>query len=326
MKNYYSILGVDKNSSKEEIKQAFRKLAMENHPDKGGEKEKFQEIQEAYEILSNEEKKRNYDMGNEPGMSNFDFFFNNFHNGHGPRHNQLIKKSNHYYNCEITLDDVHFGITKKIKVKREKICKICYDICNECNGNGQMNRTVQMGPFIQQITQICQKCKGVGKNYKKNDCNDCKDGKITEEKIFELKIPKGVEQNKQYIFEEWGEQGIKENEISGDLIVCIKIKDHLIYRRNNLNLIYETKITLKESIVGKQIKLDIFKEVININSKIFGIINPNKQYILYGKGLNSEEPNKRGDLYIIFKIEYPEKSLDDKEIQILNEVFEKVKI
>lgn len=322
MKNYYEILGIDKTSSKDEIKQAFRKLAIENHPDKGGEKEKFQEIQEAYEILGNEEKRRNYDNGMNGRSSNFDFFFNNFHQR---QHNQTIKKQNHYYNCEINLEDVHFGINKKIKVKRIKICKICYIPCDECNGSGQFSRTVQMGPFIQQITQICNKCNGQGV-YKesKNTCNDCKDGKITEEKIFELQIPKGVHENKQYIFDEWGEQAIKENEISGDVIVSIKIRDHNDFKRNNLNLIYESTVTLKESIIGKEIKLDIFKEIININTKIFGIINPNKQYILYGKGLNSESDKKRGDLYIIFKIEYPERSLNDDEIKILNKTFKTI--
>lgn len=329
MKNYYKILGVEKNASKDEIKQAFRKLAIENHPDKGGSTEKFQEIQEAYEILGNEEKKRVYDSGGTHNgninMSNFDFFFNKFNTTNSGNGSGITKKKNHFYKCDITLRDVHFGLVKKIKVKREKFCKICYIKCNECNGIGQISRVMQMGPFIQHINQSCKKCNSVGKNYNNsNNCTDCENGKIKEDKIFEINIPKGVSQNKQYVFEDWGEQAILENEESGDLIITINILPDQIFKRNELNLIYDGSFTLKESIIGKNIEIDIFGEKLNINSKIFGILNPNKQYIIYGRGLKSED--KRGDLYITVKIEYPEKSLTDEEINILNKAFNEINL
>lgn len=327
MKNYYNILGVSKNASKDEIKQAFRKLAIENHPDKGGTTEKFQEIQEAYEIIGNEEKRNQYDnggmSGNRHGMSNFDFFFKNGSNG-GHQNNHIVKKANHHYNCDITLRDVHFGLTKKIKVKKETNCKKCYSNCNECDGVGQFSRTIQMGPFIQHINQTCSVCKGMGKLYKANECTDCKNGKISEDKIFEINIPKGVTQNKQYIFEEWGEQAIREKEVSGDLIISINIKPHEYFQRNNLNLIYNITCNLKETIIGKNIKIEIFDEILQINTKIFGILNPNKQYIIYGKGLS--DGNKRGDLYITVKIDYPEKSLTDEEIDTLKKIFDEINL
>jgi len=327
MKDYYEILGVDKNASNAEIKQAFRKLAIENHPDKGGKKERFQEIQEAYDILGKDDKKREYDNNRQgPNINNFEFFFN-MHNNHS-RTNQIVRKSNHFYNCDITLQDVHFGLNKKIKVKREYICKKCYVNCNECNGIGQINRTIQMGMFIQNTSQICNKCRGCGKEYTQKEC-DCINGKITEEKIFELKIPKGVEPNRQYIFKEWGEQAVRENEVSGDLVITINIKPHETFQRRDLNLIYECKITLKESIIGKTIQIKHFDEMLNLNTKIFGIINPQKQYIIYEKGLNGEEngnKQKKGDLYITFKIEYPEKTLNDDEINALNNVFNSVNL
>lgn len=331
MTNYYEILGISKDASKEEIKKTFRKLAMENHPDKGGSKEKFQEIQEAYEILGNEDKRRDYDNGNKRsgghGMSNFDFFFNShFNNNH--QHNSRVKKSDHYYNCDITLKDVHFGYLKKIKVKRENLCKLCNVNCDNCNGVGIITQTIQMGPIIQYVKRKCNNCNGIGKCYEKNknEENDkkncCENGKIIEEKIFEINIPKGVHQNKQYIFSGWGEQAINDNDMSGDLIISINIKPDTTFKRNDLNLIYETECTLKECIIGKDITLQVFDEILNVNSKIFGIIDPNKQYIIYGKGLNGE--NKRGDLYIIFKIIYPEKSLSDKEIEKITNVFNEI--
>jgi DnaJ family protein A protein 2 len=339
MKNYYDILGVSKDASKDEIKKVFRKLAMENHPDKGGSKEKFQEIQEAYEILGNEDKRRDFDNGDlnghghghGHGMSNFDFFFNVQRN-RGSQNNHKVKKSDHYYNCDITLRDVHFGLIKKIKVKRENLCKLCYVNCDECDGIGNISQTIRMGPFLQYINKRCNNCKGVGKYYKDKDKNDdnkendkkncCENGKIVEEKIFEINIPKGVHQNKQYIFSGWGEQAINDNDMSGDLIISINIKPDITFKRNDLNLIYETECTLKECIIGKDITIEIFDETLIINSKIFGIINPNKQYIIYGKGLNGE--NKRGDLYIIFKIIYPERSLNDKEIEKITNVFNEI--
>jgi DnaJ family protein A protein 2 len=320
MKDYYKILGLSKNASKEEIKLAFRKLAMENHPDKGGKKEKFQEIQEAYEILGNDEKRKKYDRP-DMNFNDFNFFFNFNENI-----NRQTKRANHYYNCEITLKDVHFGLTKKIKVKKDIICKICNDNCEKCNGLGKIVEILKMGPFIQQHSHTCNKCSGKGKLYIEKKCNDnlCVDGKINQENIFEINIPKGVEQNKQYKFEGWGEQTIADNEIPGDLIVIINIKPHEIFKRNNLNLIYETSLTLIESIIGKDIQIKVFNEILNINTKIFGIINPSKQYILYEKGLNNDE--KRGDLYIIFKINYPEKSLTDDEIKILKNVFNEMSL
>jgi len=326
MKNYYDILGVSKNASKEEIKQAFRKLAIENHPDKGGQKEKFQEIQEAYEILGNDDKKREYDAGPRiTNGSNFEFFFN----FGGNNSNQKIKKSNHFYNCDITLRDVHFGLTKKIKVKRDKYCEKCFNSCQTCDGLGQFSRTVQMGPFVQHIKQTCKDCSGQGILYKNTQCcnenGKCNNGKISEEKIFEIQTPKGIHQNKQYIYSGWGEQAMRKNEISGDLIISINIKEDEVFKRKDLNLICELEFSLIESIIGKNIKLNVFDEILNLNSKIFGILNPNKQYIIYGKGLNGVE-SKRGDLYITVKINYPEKTLNDNEIEILKKTFQNINL
>lgn len=328
MKNYYNILGISKDASKDEIKKNFRKLAMENHPDKGGSKEKFQEIQEAYEVLGNEDKKREYDECRSPGMSKFEFFFNMHQNNNGQSQGQGIKKKHHYYTCEITLNEVHFGFIKKIKVKRENLCKLCYNNCDVCNGSGNISQVIQMGPFIQHVNRKCNNCNGLGKCFEiKSDekcekCTECENGKIIEEKIFEINIPKGVHQNKQYIFSGWGEQAINDKDMSGDLIISINIKPDTTFKRNDLNLIYETKCTLKESIIGKDMTIQVFDETLNLNSKIFGIIDPNKQYIIYGKGLNGED--KRGDLYIIFKIIYPEKNLKDTEIEILSKAFNQI--
>jgi DnaJ-class molecular chaperone len=324
MKDYYAILGIEKNASQEEIKHAFKKLAMENHPDKGGEKEKFQEIQEAYSILSDSEKKNNYDNRDNMGRSPFDFFFNqnSFEN-----QNIQIKKSNHYYNCEIELKDVYFGLLKKIKVKREKICKICNDNCKNCNGIGILSKTIQMGPFIQSIRQNCNTCNGKGKIHNKNqECECNENGLLIEEKIFEINIERGISQNSKYIFHEWGEQGFKDNEIAGDLIINIYIKEHPYLKRDNLNLICEKEFTLIETIIGKDIKIELFNETVEINSKIFGILNPNKKYIIYDRGLFKGSSEKRGNLYIIIRVNYPEKTLNDNEILLLKNTFDKVNL
>ena len=332
MSDYYKILGVNKNSSDEEIKKAYRKLALKHHPDKNrdGNNEQFQKIQEAYETLSDPEKKQNYDnprhnLDNMFPFENHPFFRHHNNQNHN---NRKQKKNDHVYVCKISLKDVYFGTTKKFKVNRSKICRRCNKMCNQCNGNGIITQYIQMGPFTQSIQQKCQQCNGDGKYKLENtNCEECKqDGYINEEKIFEVNIPRGVESGKQIVFEEWGEQANKDNEISGNLLVNIIVDDNPHFRRNGYNLIYTTQITLKESIIGKKIKVPYFEDDIIIDTKGFGIINPNKEYIVFDKGLFIQDSNKKGELRIIFKISYPDKSYNDDEINILANVFKQVNL
>jgi molecular chaperone DnaJ len=193
-----------------------------------------------------------------------------------------------------------------------------------CNGNGSIQgQRIQMGPFVQFINQMCPTCSGncvIRNNIPCIECNSS--GFNIKEKHIELKIPKGIEDGKEYLFEEWGEQAVKSNEKSGDFIIRIEIQKNDLFHRDNLNLTYTTQISLFESIIGKDIKIPFFDEMIDLNINRFGIINPKKEYIIVEKGLKNEK-NERGNLKIKFEIIYPEQILTPEEIIAITDTLKK---
>lgn len=326
MGEYYNILGISKDASDEQIKGAYRKLAREHHPDKGGDKERFQQIQQAYETLSDPQKRKSYDNP-APQFGGGDFF--NFNMGGMFNENVNtgpIKKSEHFYVCKITLKDVFFGVKKRFKVKRDKICKICYKNCGNCGGTGHIKQRLQVGPFTQIIQHVCNGCSGKGNIIGKENCDECGNRRCTtEDRIIEIDIPKGVENGKQYIFEEWGEQPTKINEIPGALVVTVNVEEHTDFKRHNLDLLYTVDITLRDSIIGKEIIIKHFDGDLKIDIKGFGIINPNKQYTLFSRGI-IDTRGKVGNLHIRFNIIYPDKTLDETEVNILKDAFNSVNL
>lgn len=323
MPDHYKTLGISKSASDDEIKSAYRKLARSHHPDKGGDKDAFQQIQEAYEVLSDNSKRRNYDSPQENLNNAFSFGFN--HPFFRQTRTDKIKKNDYTYTCQISLNDVYTGILKKFRVQRNKICNNCKQSCNNCNGTGQIIQQVQIGPFTQTVQQTCQTCQGSGKiSNKKTTCNICNNKEtIHEEHVFEVDIKPGVESGTKITFEGWGEQAVRDNEVSGSFIVMITISDHPEFKRLGLNLIYNTSLSLRESIVGKTISIPHFKEPIMLDTRGFGVINPNKEYILYNKGLVNET-GKQGNLYIRFSVDYKECNFDDDQIELLNKTFDTI--
>lgn len=321
MSDYYNVLGVSKSATDEEIKNAYRKLAKTHHPDKGGDKNKFQEIQTAYESLSDVNKRNNYNI-QQQNTSHFPFPFEHpFFKYHNKNH--TIKKNDNVYNCHITLKDVYTGINKKFRVQRNKICDNCKKICQNCNGNGKLVYNQQIGPFIQKIEHNCSNCNSTGIKTT-DDCEICNNKRyITEENIFDANIKPGVESGTQITFPEWGEQPTRNNEIPGSFIINIIVDTHPEFQRNKLNLIWRTKISLRDSIIGKMIIIPHFIKPFELNTKGFGIINPNKEYIINCQGLIDDKGN-RGNLYIQFNIEYKECNFNDEQIKILQSAFDKV--
>lgn len=194
MLDYYKVLKISKSASDDEIKNAYRKLAKSHHPDKGGDKDNFQKIQEAYEVLSDPIKRKNYDNPNENLNNIFPFDFNN-HPFFAQHRNPIIQKNDYIYNCHLTLDEVYTGTLKKFRVQRNKPCTNCNNLCSDCNGTGQRVHHTRIGLFSQTIRQICQTCKGSGKNANiDTNCEICSNKNIIhEEKIFEINIKPGVE-------------------------------------------------------------------------------------------------------------------------------------
>jgi molecular chaperone DnaJ len=324
MTDYYKTLNLNKNSSLEEIKISYKQLAKQYHPDKGGSTEKFQEIQIAYETLSDENKRREYDNINNndfiPGHVNgFPFNFFNFHQQPA---NNVVKKNTESYNCVITLKEAYFGIKKNFNIKRRYVCDKCNFACSNCNGTGfdKNNQRIQIGPFLHIQNQVCLSCNGSGL-MRSLICVECNNsGFKLKEKNFDLFIPRGVESGKKYTYETWGEQATKKNEIPGDFIIIIVVENDPHFKRNNLNLIYETDISLKDSIIGRDIVIPFFDENIVFNTKKISIINPNKEYIISNKGL-CNDIGQVGNLILKFRIVYPSRLLNENEIALLEKAF-----
>lgn len=328
MSSYYEILGVSKNASTEEIKASYRRLAKTHHPDKSGNKEQFQKIQEAYEHLSDVEKRNKYDNPMIPNgfpQQNFPFPFpQNFPFN---RNNRQVKKNDEYYHFKISLHDVYFGVEKTFNIKKRYMCDNCKIICNNCNGTGHVTgQQINIGFIINFLQQICNNCHGNGMVKNNINCHHCSNqGFKFKEKVINLRIPKGIENDKEYIFEGWGEQAIKPEEISGNFIIKIQIEKDELFTRENLDLIYRQDINLFDSITGKEIKIPFYDEIIIIDTSKFGIINPSKEYIVIQKGLPNEK-NERGNLKIKFTISYPNKTLKQDEINKLKLCFQEIEI
>jgi len=335
-KNYYKILGINKDATYDEIKKAFRAKSLVCHPDKNktGDDSEFKLVNEAYGILGSD-KRDEYDnphqdpFGNVMGHGQGHDVFEQMFRGMGIPVNINIsqnininhasqQRASYNHNIKISLRDAHSGIKKNLKIKIIKNCLSCTGNCSKCNGRGIISQIIQTGFSMQQIQIKCNTCNSTGimKNSEIS-CKNCNGNyEIPEEKIITLEIPHCVENGFNIKFDGYGEQIKRNGEIPGDLIINIIVDQDQYFERSNNDLIFKCKLTLIESIVGKIVTVPHFDEPVTINTNIFGIVNPKKLYHLKGKGLGN-----KGDLIFQFDIEYPDKTLDSYSIQELNNVF-----
>lgn len=350
MKDYYKILGVDKNASQEEIKKAYRKIAIKNHPDKNpGNKEaeeKFKEATEAYEVLKDPEKRKEYDNPysgfnySGPDFSHMDindimnhfrtkFDFGDFGFGgmHGNSYTQNVPKgTNIRINMNITLEDAFYGSKKKIKYNAFNKCNECggkgltkestTESCPTCNGRGQIYRQVGMW----QEFSTCPTCGGKG-TIIKNPCPKCNgQGIVRGIRETEINIPKGVMAGNQLIINEEG-NAAKGDAINGDLLVNIHEVPHNKFKRRINDLICNIDISIIDAILGCE------KEVETIDGKKLLAKLPNGIQNGYtikfnGYGMPVYGTNERGDLIGIINIKIP-KQVTEEEKEILNQLKEK---
>ena len=320
--NLYDILGISKDSSETDIKKAYRKLAVKHHPDKGGDEEVFKKISHAYGILSDTEKKKQYDMfgtyddSMPTNMPNFNDIFENIFQGggmgemfggmFGGTRNNTKKGKDKSITLKVSLEEVFLGKTIKYRLIR-KIWKDG-DKCRECNGTGQRIQMVQIGPgMVTQTINQCMKCAGCGFIYNEKYAK-------TEEEIIDIPLPKGIISGHRLAIRQKGDQ--YGNTPNGDVIVTIEHKPHSCFqssKRNPVDIIYEHNLTLDEVINGFQFSFEYFdKKIINIESKE-GIRRIDKPlcYRVPKRGFSYK--NVQGDIVIHFKISIP-KSI--KEIQV----------
>jgi molecular chaperone DnaJ len=335
-KNYYDILGVDKNASDKDIKKAYRKMALKYHPDKNTDKDaeiKFKDAAEAYDVLSNPEKKSNYDKyGSVDGRgfnmediySNFGDIFGDFgfQGAFNKRYNRP-KGSNLRVKVSLNINEILTGSTKKIKYKRQDKCSSCSgnggsDVrkCIPCNGTGE--RQVRTStPFGYMATMTpCPDCNGTGDQIF-NKCNDCGGtGTKSVNETLDIEIPAGVSNGMQLNMK--GKGGYVRNGDYGDLHILIEELYDNSYIREGNNIIVEKEINVIDSLLGNQIIVDTPNGKIKLN--IESGTEHGKTYRVGGKGIPDINFGL-GDMYIKIKIKIP-KNLSDEEIEILNKLKE----
>ena len=301
--NYYELLGVDKGADKNEIKKAYRKLAMQKHPDKGGDPEEFKKLTEAYETLQDDQKRSAYDNPHQQHHHNmhghvpadlFEMFGNMFGGGGGGQR----RMADEVREFEITLRRVFTGTQIKFKINIDKSCDFCEVRCSACNGMGVVKATHPMIPMVL-VEQTCNRCGGNGHGHK--GCTKCKHGKVRDERFVNLDIPAGCTEGHAFVLEGMGQQRIRKSDIPGNLVMKLKITPDDHFTREGDALVFKPTIKFKESVVGIPLVVPHFSGEFIYDTRELGIIDPRKIYEIKGRGMNSNSPLK-----IIFDIKYPE--------------------
>ena len=339
MADYYEILGVDKNASKDEIKSAFRKMARQWHPDinKAPEAEaKFKELGKAYETLMDDDKRATYDRYGEDGLNNAGFntqgpfangfgdleeVFNSFFGGgfggfggsrrHDP--NAPQRGDDLRLDIEIDFEDAVFGMNKEVKIDHLEVCPTCKgtgakegsrpQTCQTCGGRGSVQQTTRtvLGQFTQIVT--CPHCHGKG-TIISDPCPDCKGkGRKDVEKKIDLKIPAGVDNGSKMRLSQEGDAGINGG-VAGDLYIVIHVKPSQYYKRDGINVYTTLDITPAQAVLGDVIKvktLDGEKEI-----SIPTGIQHNEVVKIKGAGVpNISKPSIRGEHIVVVNIKTP---------------------
>lgn len=324
-KDYYNILGVDKNSTQDEIKKAYRKLAVKHHPDKNPDdvksEEKFKEVSEAYDVLGDPEKKSNYDrfgsskgssFGGNPfgGSDPFDIFRDMFGGGSPFGNSRRQRKgSDLRVQVNVNLNDVLNGLNKKIRIKREKVCSSCNGAggsdprtCMKCNGQGKVQKSIHTVLGVQTMVTDCDNCSGNG-NINTNKCSTC-GGMSTEisDETVDIQIPKGVMDG--MALEIRGKGNEIKNGTNGNLVVVIREEPHPTFIRNGNDIVLNQDVSLPDAVLGEEITIPTIDG--NIKFKIPYGTQSGKTVRLRGKGLPLvNRNNQRGDMIVRVNIKIP---------------------
>lgn len=305
----YDVLGLDKGASTDEIKKAYRKLAREHHPDKGGDPEKFKKVQEAYEILSDPEKRSNFDQfgsAEAPQMSGFPGFSGGFPGGFGDIFGQMFgqqrgppKAEDHNHEIKISLEESYRGVTKNMRVTLTKTCFDCLHTCKNCGGRGTTQHQVQLGPFSQIMNQPCQACGTSGQLSK--GCQGCNFKKHKLENLnLEIKLKPGTEDGHKTVVRGMGAQPSRKGEEPGDLIITVSVNSNSEFMRQGNDLVWLRKISFENSVTGLRFQCPHFDGPLEIDTRVWGVIDPRKDYIVPNKGFPG------GNLRVAFDVVYPD--------------------
>ncbi|GIL76075.1 hypothetical protein Vretimale_5701 [Volvox reticuliferus] len=336
---YYELLGVSKDASLDEIKKAHRKLALKMHPDKGGDPEKFKEINEAYEVLKDPKKRDIYDqhgedaikegMGSGGGGGMTDLFAEMFGMGGGRGRQRERKSEDVVHKLQVSLEDLYKGGSKKLSMSRQLPCDACngsgsktgkrYE-CQACQGTGVQVTLRPIGPgMMQQIQSRCSACAGSGYNTPAGDqCATCK-GKclVADKKTFDVHIDAGMKHGAKIVLR--GEAGCSEPGLSpGDIILVVVQKDHDVFQRAGVDLVMEKTISLAEALTGCTFTFKhLDGRVLRVTIPQGEVIKPNSFKRLHDEGMPFQgRPYQKGNLYVRFNVEFPE-SLTEAQAQAI---------
>lgn len=356
-RDYYEVLGVNKSSTPEEIKKAYRKLAKKYHPDlnpddQEGAEKKFKEATEAYEVLSDATKKQQYDQFGHAafdqtagggyggaGFGGFDGFdmgdiFSSFFGGGfgGQRSNPNAPQRGRdlSYVVDLTFDEACFGVEKDISINHLENCSNCNgtgsapgtspETCPVCHGSGQV-RTVQRTAFGNfQSVRPCDSCGGKG-TIIKTPCSECHgEGTVRKSKKVRVKIPAGIDDGQQVYVRGEGDAGTKGGP-SGDLILNIRVRKHKLFVRQGYDILCDYPISFVQATLGAEVQVPTVDG--KVSYEIPEGTQPGTVFRLRGKGVPKLNTNQRGDQYVTIKVEIP-KGLNEKQKDLLRNFDENV--
>ena len=339
MSDYYKTLGIDKNASQEDVKKAFRKLAHQHHPDKGGDEKKFKEASEAYSVLSDEKKRKEYDtygsagpgagfgggngfdysgfannMGGQgfEGMDLNDIFGDLFGGTRAGRSSGVRRGRDISVDLQISFSEAVFGIERKVSITKTGSCDTCkgsgakpgakINTCTHCNGKGSITEAKQtiLGAFMQ--TRECSTCHGVGK-IPEEKCATCKGhGVLRKEEDITIRVPAGIENGEMVRLTNAGEA--VQNGKAGDLYVRIHVAPHKVFKRDREHLVMNLTVKLTDAILGAEYPLETLDGQIKLT--IPKGISSGEVLRVKGKGVPLDKKH-RGDLFIKVEVKNPTK-------------------
>lgn len=357
-RDFYEVLGVERSATQEDLKKAYRKLAMQYHPDRNPDnkeaEEKFKEAAEAYEVLSNDDKRARYDRfghegvkGNAYGSSGFsdindifshfsdifgggsifdDFFGGGSTRSRGRHHSGGVPGSDLRLNLKLTLEEIAEGVSKKLKIKKQVKCSQCNGTgaeagtsiksCPVCHGTGEM-KTVSRSVFGQFVNiSTCNNCNGEG-TVVDSPCKKCKgDGRITDDATISINIPAGVSDGSYMTLRGEGNTG-KRGGPSGDIIVVFQEIQHDYFVREGDDIVYDLFVNFPAAALGGEVEVPTLngKAVLKIESGT----QPGKLLKMRDKGIKHLNSSGRGDQLVRVNIEVPKK-LNGKEKELLKEL------
>ncbi|MFX3674432.1 MAG: molecular chaperone DnaJ [Paenisporosarcina sp.] len=342
-RDYYEVLGLTKGASKEEIKKAYRKLSKQYHPDINKEAnavDKFKEISEAYEVLSDDQKKAQYDQfghtspnqgfgGGADGFG-FDDIFSSFFGGGSRRRdpNAPRKGEDLQYSMTIDFEEAVFGKETEIEIPKEETCETCHgngakpgttpETCSHCQGTGQINVT-QDTPFGRMVNRrACHHCSGSGKIIK-DKCNTCHgQGTVSKRKKIKVSIPAGVDDGQQLRVTGQGEPGINGGP-AGDLYIVFRVRAHERFERDGDDIYFELQLTFPQASLGDEIEVPTVHGKVKL--KIPSGTQSGTNFRLKGKGVKNVHGYGMGDQHVVVKIMTPTK-LTEKQKQLLRDFAE----